>query len=93
MTTHGCDASADGCAAPEKQNVTVAGNPGVITTDMTMTVAYDGSKVSMDVKVEISGEVHDAKTGAMLFRIQSTGTGHADGDACPDASGTTHLHF
>lgn len=92
-TRHGCSSSADGCEGPQTENVTIAGNPGVISTQMTLTVAFDGSKVSMDVKIEISGEIHDAKTGAMIFRIESTGSGHADGDACPDASGTAKLHF
>lgn len=92
-TRHGCGTSADGCEGPQRTVVVVAGNPGVISTQISFTVAYDGSKVSLDLSVETYAEIHDAATGATIFRIESTGTGHADGDACPDASGTTKLHI
>ena len=91
-TRHGCSTSLDGCEGPQTEVVTVAGNPGVISTQMTLKVGYDGSKLSIDVTIEMYGEIHDS-TGATIFRIESTGTGHADGDACPDASGTTKLHI
>ena len=81
-------------STPTEEHVTVAGQPGVITTTTTATVAFDGSKVSVDIEINVSGEIHDAN-GATIYRIKSTGKGHIDGDACPDASGiaTAHISF
>jgi hypothetical protein len=75
---------------PTKDEVTVDGNKGTITTTMTATVMVSGSRVSVDLKMRIEGEVRDAKTGAVLFKIASESTGHADGDACPDATGVAN---
>jgi hypothetical protein len=67
--------------------VTVGGNTGTITTTMTATQTVSGSKVSLDITLSVAGEVRDAATGAVLYKIANDYTGHADGDACPDASG------
>jgi len=67
--------------------VTVGGNKGTITTTMTATGTVNGSNVSIDVTMKVDGEVRDAATGAVLYKIANEYTGHADGDACPDASG------
>jgi hypothetical protein len=83
-----------GTSGPTDEKVTVGGNQGVITTTTTSTVAFDGSKVSIDIEVKVSGEIHDAN-GTTVYRVDSTGKGHIDGDACPDASGiaTAHVSF
>lgn len=91
-TQHGCGPMSQ-CEGPVVENVTVAGNPGQIFTQTTLTVGYDGSSISVDIKIDTYGEVHDATTNAVVYRIESTGTGHMDGDACPDASGITRLHM
>ena len=92
---HGVNCAASelkGCEGPDADFVTVAGNPGTIFTTTTLTAAYAGSTLSADVTITTYGEVHDVATGAVIYRIESTGTAHIDGDACPDASGATHVH-
>lgn len=77
-----------------EEHVTVGGHPGVVSTTVTATEAFDGSKISIDIEIKVRGEVHDAN-GATIYRVDSTGKGHIDGDACPDASGiaTAHISF
>jgi hypothetical protein len=77
---------------PFVDEVSVDGNPGLITTTMSATVTASGSKVSIDLVVKVGAEVRDA-SGALLYKISNEGTGHADGDGCPDASGTAHAHM
>ena len=79
---------------PTEEHVTVAGQPGVIRTTSTVTTTVDGSRIAIDIEIKVSGEIHDAN-GATIYRINSTGKGHIDGDACPDASGiaTAHISF
>jgi hypothetical protein len=90
-TQHGC--TTGNCDGPAVENVTVAGNPGQIFTQTTLTAGYDGSSISMDIKIETYGNITNPTTHATVYRIESTGTGHIDGDACPDASGNTKLHI
>lgn len=78
---------------PTTDEVTVSGNKGNITTTTTATVTASGSKVSLDITMKVEGEVRDAATGAILYRISSEATGHADGDGCPDASGTARARM
>lgn len=78
---------------PTIDEVTVSGNKGTITTTTTATVALNGSKVSLDITMKVEGEVRDAATGAILYKISSEATGHADGDSCPDASGTARVQM
>jgi hypothetical protein len=77
---------------PSTQQVTIGGNAGTITSTATVTAAFDGSKLSMDLEIKIHGEIHDA-SGATTVRIESVGKGHIDGDACPDASGIARAHI
>jgi hypothetical protein len=89
---HDCPCTATVLAGPEVDTVTVDGNPGLITTTMTATVTASGSKVSIDLTIRVAGQVSDG-SGAILYKIANEGTGHADGDGCPDASGTAHAHM
>jgi hypothetical protein len=73
--------------------VAINGNKGTITTTMTASATVNKSKVSMDITIKIDGEVRDGKTGALLYKVASQSTGHIDGDACPDASGTATAHM
>jgi hypothetical protein len=90
-----CPCTIEGSAVPEKDEVTVAGNKGTIFTTMSAKATVSGSKLSVDIKVRVDGEVRDAKTGAVLYKIAEEATGHADGDSCPDGSGvvTANLSF
>ncbi|HEY8825747.1 MAG TPA: hypothetical protein VIP07_12805 [Candidatus Limnocylindria bacterium] len=83
-----------GTVSDEKNDqVTIDGNKGMITTTTTMTLAWGGgSKVSLDLVVKVSGEVRDA-AGAFLYRIQNQTTGHAEGDVCPDATGSARAQL
>jgi hypothetical protein len=49
--------------------------------------------VSLLIRVKVNGEVRDAKTGAILYKIANEATGVATGDVCPDASGTARAEF
>lgn len=73
--------------------VTVEGNKGTIRSTMTMSATFNGSKVSLDITIKVEGEVRDAATGALLYKISNEATGHADGDVCPDASGTARAYM
>ncbi len=75
---------------PTTDQVEVAGNKGTITTTMSFSATVNGSKVSVTIKIKIEGEVRDAATGAVLYKIASEGTGHAEGDVCPDTSGVAN---
>jgi hypothetical protein len=75
---------------PTKDEVTVGGHKGTISTTISMSATVSGSKVSLDIKMKVDGEVRDAATGALLYKISTEATGHAEGDACPDASGVAH---
>ena len=86
-------ASKTATLAPDTDEVTVSGNKGTITTTTTATVTLDRSKVSLDIKMKVAGEVRDAVTGAVLYKVSAEATGHADGDACPDASGTARARM
>jgi hypothetical protein len=67
--------------------VTIGNNKGTITTTMVATQTVNGSRVTIDLTLKVNGEVRDAATGAILYKIANEYSGHADGDACPDASG------
>lgn len=73
---------------PTKDEVTIEGNKGTILTTLSAIATINGSRISLDLKMKVEGEVRDAKTGAILFKIANEATGHAEGDVCPDASGT-----
>jgi hypothetical protein len=88
---HGC--STGTCEGPATEIVTVAGIPGIVFTDTTMTVSYDGSSITMDIKITTYGNITDPVTHATVYRIESTGTAHISGDACPDASGIARIHI
>lgn len=78
---------------PTTDEVTIAGNKAKITTTVTAVATVNGSKVSLDITVKVEGEVRDSATGAFLYRIVIEATGHADGDACPDPSGTARARL
>ncbi|MDQ3097718.1 MAG: hypothetical protein M3Q61_06085 [Chloroflexota bacterium] len=84
---HGEDKKGTATLDPTTDEVTVAGSKGSITTTTTATVAISGSKVSLDITMKVEGEVRDAVSGALLYKVSNEATGHADGDACPDPSG------
>lgn len=88
---HGC--STGTCEGPATEIVTVAGFPGIVFTDTTLSVRYDGSSISMDIKITTYGNITDPVTHATVYRIESTGTAHISGDACPDASGIAWIHI
>lgn len=77
---------------PVTKPVTIGGNSGTITTSVTETTAFDGSKISMELDFKLHAETHDAN-GATILTIESSGKGHIDGDACPDASGISKAHI
>jgi hypothetical protein len=93
-------AGKDGCPCkgtvggePTVDHVKIGDNKATITTTTTMTLAWGGGgKVSLDIVVNVTGEVFDAN-GVFLYRIQNEATGHADGDVCPDASGIAQAHL
>ena len=100
LITHGnegqegeCPCSKTATVPASTDEVSVGGNTGTITTTTTATVTANGSKLSLDLTVKMSGEVRDAVTGAVLYKIANEATGHADGDACPDATGTARAHL
>jgi len=88
-----CPCSKTATLAPTTDEVTVAGNKGTITTTTTASVTVSGSKVSLDITMKVEGEVRDAVTGALLYKVSNEATGHADGDACPDPSGAAVVHM
>ncbi|MDQ2952394.1 MAG: hypothetical protein M3R54_09040 [Chloroflexota bacterium] len=88
-----CPCSIERTFDPTKDEVTVEGNKGTIFTTFSAKVTVSGSKLSMDLKLKVEGEVRDAKTGALLYKISNEATGHADGDSCPDTSGVVTATF
>ncbi|MFL5680027.1 MAG: hypothetical protein ACJ77B_05440 [Chloroflexota bacterium] len=91
VTEHGCPTGT--CEGLETENVTVAGNPGQIFTQTTLATSFHDSSISVDIELKTYGEIHDATTHKLVYRIDSTGTGRITGEACPDASGRTALHL
>ena len=89
-TPEKCPCTKEATLDPTKDEVSIEGNKGTITTTMTVKATVGGSKISVDIKLKVEGEVRDAKTGALLYKISSEATGHAEGDSCPDASGVAH---
>ena len=83
-----CPCTKTGSLGDTVDEVTVAGNKGTIKTSTTATATVNGSKVSVDIKIKVSGEVRDGVTNAILYKVENGASGHADGDACPDATGT-----
>src|SRR5437773_2828909 len=73
--------------APTVDTVTIGGNKGQITTQITASVTKSASKISLLLRMKITGEVRDGTTGAVLYKIDSETTGVATGDVCPDSSG------
>jgi hypothetical protein len=86
-TPETCPCTITGTLDPTKDEVTVAGNKGTITTTITVTATVNGSKIRLDMKMKTEGEVRDATTGAVLYKVSNEATGHAEGDVCPDSSG------
>src|ERR1035437_5831296 len=89
---HGCGPD-EMCDGPKADSVTVAGNPGTIFTTTAISASITGNEVSIEITTTTYGEVHKVGTGAVIFRIEGTGTGHIDGVACPDASGVAKAHI
>jgi hypothetical protein len=87
LNDKGLPASKTEDLAPTVDTVTIGGNKGKITTQITASAGVTASKVSLLLRMKITGEVRDAATGALLYKIDSETTGTATGDACPDASG------
>lgn len=88
-----CPCSKSGMLGNTTDEVTVAGNKGLILTTALATATVNESRVIVDLSVKTTGEVRDAVTGEILYRIATEATGHADGDTCPDASGTARAHL
>jgi hypothetical protein len=88
-----CPCTTTGNSNPYVDNVDIEGNPGLITTTTSYTGTITGSKMNVDITVRVAGEVRDAATKAILYKIANEGKGHVDGDACPDPSGTVRAHM
>ncbi|MDQ6794952.1 MAG: hypothetical protein M3067_09085 [Chloroflexota bacterium] len=91
VTEHGCDTGT--CEGAVIEKVNVAGHPGEISTQTTLTAGFDGSTISMQIEIKTKGEIFDATSKALVYRIESTGSGRMTGDACPDASGISKLRI
>lgn len=78
---------------PTTDEVEVEGNKGTITTTMSMSATKYLSRISVEIKMAQEGEVRDAKTGAVLYKISSGAIGNASGDFCPDANGVATATF
>jgi hypothetical protein len=92
-TPEKCPCTKEATFDPTTDEVTVQGNKGTIRTTMSVKGTFNGSKVSIDIKMKVEGEVRDAKSGALLYKISAEANGHADGDACPDTSGVVHANM
>ena len=94
LTTLGQFAQSPVSATNEGQpeTVDVGGNIGTVQTTVTVNAVVSGSKLSVDLTFKTKGQVADRATGAILYSIDSTATGHVDIDFCPDASGQTSAH-
>jgi hypothetical protein len=86
-STEKCPCTKEATLDPTHDEVTVDGNKGIITTTISVKATLNASKISLDLKMKIEGEVRDATSGAVLYKVSSEASGHADGDVCPDASG------
>lgn len=69
------------------ETIEIAGNTGTITTTTTLKAVVSGSQLSVDITMKTKGQVVDRATGAVLYSIDSTVTGHIDVDFCPDSGG------
>jgi len=95
------DSNADNRGVTEKtadpqsttDEVTVEGNKGKITTTIRARASLYLSRISVEIKLEQEGEVRDAKTGAVLYKISSGAVGTASGDFCPDSNGQASATF
>ena len=76
----------------QPETVEVGGNTGTVQTTTTINAVVTGSKLSVDLTFKTKGQVVDRATGAVVYSIDSTATGHVDIDFCPDASGRTSAH-
>jgi hypothetical protein len=74
------------------ETVNVGGNTGTVTTTVTVNATVTGSKLSVDLTFKTKGQVVDSATGAILYSIDSTASGHVDVDFCPDAGGHAPAH-
>jgi hypothetical protein len=68
------------------ETVKIGQNTGTVSTTVTVNAVVSGSQLSVDLTMKTKGQVVDA-TGAVVYSIDSTASGHVDVDFCPDASG------
>jgi hypothetical protein len=76
----------------QPETVQVGGNTGTVTTTVSVNATVSGSKLSVDLTFKTKGQVVDSATGAVVYSIDSTATGHVDVDFCPDAGGHAPAH-
>src|SRR6185503_14325916 len=78
--------------APTTDEVTIDGNKGTITTQISATATKYLSRISVQIKMTQEGEVRDA-AGALLYKISSGAIGTASGDFCPDVNGVASATY
>ncbi|MEY2400379.1 MAG: hypothetical protein QOJ08_490 [Ilumatobacteraceae bacterium] len=76
----------------QPETVDVGGNTGTVTTTVTVNATVTGSKLSVDLTFKTKGQVVDRATGAIVYSIDSTASGHVDVDFCPDSGGHAPAH-
>ena len=74
------------------ETVQVGGSTGTVTTTVTVNAVVSGSRLSVDLTFKTKGQLVNSATGAIVYSIDSTATGHVDVDFCPDAGGNAPAH-
>jgi hypothetical protein len=88
-----CPCSRDAVLPTTIDEVDIDGKKGLITSSIFASGSVNGSKVSVEITMKVTGEVRDTATGAIVYKVSAEAKGHADGDACPDASGIAPAHL
>ena len=74
------------------ETVRIGSNTGTVTTTVTVDAVVSGGRLSVDLTMRTTAQLVDGATGAVLYGIDSTASGHVDVDFCPDASGHAQAH-
>ncbi len=74
------------------ETVQIGGNTGTVTTTVTVNAVVSDSTLSVDLTFKTKGQIVDSATGAIIYSIDSTATGHVDINFCPDAGGNAPAH-
>lgn len=75
-------------SASATKTVTEGDDVATVTAGLKGTVTAAGSRVTADFTVDLSGDVHNAVTGATAH-MSGTATAHVEIDGCPDKNGST----